>query len=182
MLGMAEKSIYIAEKSEIKRHEEPFKKIVEEHGRMLYAHIRSMVLNHDDTDDVLQNTFIKAWQNLDGFRNEASLSTWLFRIATNEALQHLRRQKLKNLFHISQQDMEPLQDGNDMHDGDAIRLKLEKAMHTLSVQQRTVFGMKYFNNMKYNDMSKVLNLKEGTLKAVYHNAVKKIEKYIIENA
>jgi RNA polymerase sigma-70 factor, ECF subfamily len=180
---MAEKPIYIAEKSELKRHEEPFRKIVEAHGRMLYAHIRSMVLNHDDTDDVLQNTFIKAWQNLDGFRNEASLSTWLFRIATNEALQHLRRQKLKNLFHISQKrDMEPMQDGNDINDGDAIRLQLEKAMCTLSVQQRTVFGMKYFNNMKYNEMSKILNLREGTLKAVYHNAVKKIEKYIIENA
>jgi RNA polymerase sigma-70 factor (ECF subfamily) len=166
----------------VKQDEANFRKIVADHSRLLYAHIRSIVLDHDDTDDVLQNTFIKAWQNMDSFRNEASLSTWLYRIATNEALQHLRRQRLRKLFLGSQNiSNESAGHGADTNDGEAIKRKLEKAMLTLSVQQRMVFGMKYFNNLKYNDIAKILNLSEGTLKAVYHNAVKKIEKYIIAN-
>lgn len=159
------------------------RKMVEDYSPMLYTHIRSMLLNHDDTDDVLQNTFIKAWQNLDGFRHEAAISSWLFKIATNEALMHLRRQKLKNWFLGSQKNnSEPMTEEVGFSDGDAIKKKLEKAMHTLSVQQRMVFGMKYFNDMKYTEMAEVLNLSEGTLKSVYHKAVKKIEKYIIANA
>jgi RNA polymerase sigma-70 factor, ECF subfamily len=166
----------------VKQDEADFRRIVADHSRMLYTHIRSIVLDHEDTSDVLQNTFIKAWQNMDGFRNEASLSTWLYQIATNEALQHLRRQRLRKLFlgskHINN---ESVGHGADTNDGDAIKRKLEKAMLTLSVQQRMVFGMKYFNNMKYTEISRILNLSEGTLKAVYHNAVRKIEKYMIAN-
>jgi RNA polymerase sigma-70 factor, ECF subfamily len=159
-----------------------FESIVEQHSRRLYAHIRSMLLNHHDTDDVLQNTLIKAWSGLDTFRGESELSTWLFRIATNEALQLLRKQKLRKLFFIETGDKsidEPVQDDNP--DSDHIKQKLEHAMKTLSVQQRMVFSMKYFNEMKYTEMAEVTNLREGTLKSVYHNAVKKIEKYISEN-
>ena len=170
-----------AEPREMIRNDEVFRAVVIKHGPRLYTHVRSIVLDHDDADDVLQNSFLKAWQNLDGFRREADLSTWLYRIATNEALQHLRKQKLKRLFLGSQNNKpEPIAD-DSRHDGEAIKRKLEKAMHTLSVQQRMVFGMKYFNDMKYSDISQALGLSEGTLKAVYHNAVKKIEKFIIAN-
>lgn len=166
----------------VKQYEADFRRIVADHSRMLYAHIRSIVMDHDDTNDVLQNTFIKAWQNMDGFRSEASLSTWLYRIATNEALQHLRRQRVRKLFLGSQMiNNEPVDPGAGTNDGNDIERKLEKAMLALSVQQRMVFGMKYFNNMKYTEISRILNLSEGTLKAVYHNAVRKIEKYMIAN-
>lgn len=177
------KSKQLAEQPKLIHNDESFRKIVNDHSRMLYAHIRSIVLDHDDADDVLQNTLMKAWQKLEGFRNEAGLSTWLYRIATNEALQHLRQQKLKKVFLGSQKiNSEPVAEASNRSDGDFIKMKLEKAMHTLSVQQRMVFGMKYFNDMKYSEISEALRLSEGTLKAVYHNAVKKIEKFIIANA
>ncbi|HHN48476.1 MAG TPA: sigma-70 family RNA polymerase sigma factor [Bacteroidales bacterium] len=180
---MVKNSVNKGNTKNLKSNDDDFRKMVENQSPMLYTHIRSMLLNHDDTDDVLQNTFIKAWQNMDGFRHEAAISSWLFRIATNEALQHLRRQKLKNWFLGSQKiNSEPMTEEIGLSDGDAIKKKLEKAMHTLSVQQRMVFGMKYFNDMKYTEMAEVLNLSVGTLKAVYHKAVKKIEKYIISNA
>jgi RNA polymerase sigma factor (sigma-70 family) len=160
-----------------------FKALVQQHAPVLYAHIRSIVLNHDDTDDVLQNTFIKAWQNLASFRSESGIGTWLFRIATNEALQHIRRNRFRRFFtttdQINQDDF--VQQGV-MPDGENIKMKLEKAMHTLSVQQRMVFGMKYFNELKYTEIAEATGLAEGTLKAVYHNAVKKIEKYITHKA
>lgn len=170
------------EQNSVKHDEAGFREIVNVHSRFLYTHIRSIVLDHDDTNDVLQNTFIKAWQNLDGFRNEASLSTWLFSIATNESLQHLRRKKLRKIFVGSKySNTEPMAQATDSNDGESIRRKLEIAMQTLSVQQRMVFGLKYFNDLKYSDIAKILNLSEGTLKAVYHIAVKKIEKYIKAN-
>lgn len=159
-----------------------FRKIVADHSRVLYTHIRSMVLDHDDADDVLQNTFIKAWQNLDGFRNQAKISTWLFRIATNEALQHLRKQRVRKLFLISSKPYSGQQAPEfGSNNADAIKRKLENAMRNLTVQQRMVFGMRYYNEMKYTEMAEILQLKEGTLKAVYHHAVKKIEKYLIAN-
>lgn len=158
-----------------------FKGIVEQHSKPLYAHIRSILLNHDDTDDVLQNTFIKAWNGIDKFKGESELSTWLFRIATNEALQYLRKQKKRRLFLFRPEAMEAQQVLSEhRYDGDDVRHKLEQAMLSLSVQQRMVFSMKYFNDLKYSEMAEILDLKEGTLKAVYHNAVKKIEKYIID--
>ncbi|MBE0640183.1 MAG: RNA polymerase sigma factor [Bacteroidales bacterium] len=159
-----------------------FRNLVREHSQRLYAHIRSILLNHHDTDDVLQNTFVKAWSGIHEFRAESEISTWLFRIATNEALQHLRKQKLRKLFFMGS-DTEISDDvvQSDAPDGEAIQRKLEQAMKTLSVQQRMVFSMKYFNELKYTEIAGILQLKEGSLKAVYHNAVKKIEKYITEN-
>lgn len=159
-----------------------FKGIVEQHSKPLYAHIRSILLDHDDADDVLQNTFIKAWNGLGKFKGESELSTWLFRIATNEALQYLRKQKKRRLFLFRPEAMESQQVvGEHQYNGDDVRKKLEQAMQSLTVQQRMVFSMKYFNEMKYTEIEDVLNLKEGTLKAVYHIAVKKIEKYITDN-
>jgi RNA polymerase sigma-70 factor, ECF subfamily len=161
-----------------------FRLLVNQYSKMLYAHIRSIVLNHQDTDDVLQNTFIKAWQNIEKFKGEAEISTWLFRIATNEALQHLRKQKTRNRFLFFRKDEhmpEITINEQIMPDGDYIKRKLEEAMKTLSEQQRMVFSMKYLNEMKYTQIAEILQRSEGTLKAVYHQAVKKIEKYIIEN-
>lgn len=161
-----------------------FRQIVADHSRMLYTHIRCMVLNHDDADDVLQNTFIKAWQNLDAFRNDAGIGTWLFRIATNEALQYIRKQKVRKLFLMSAKstsEQQSLVYVPDTNDGEAIKQKLEKALGLLSVQQRKVFGMKYFNELKYSEIAEILGLSEGAMKAVYHHAKKKIEKYLLEN-
>ncbi len=166
----------------MKTDKRQFRGIVEQHSRQLYAHIRSILLNHADTDDVLQNTFIKAWSGIDQFKEDSELSTWLFRIATNEALQHLRKQKKWRLILFRPETMESYQIENGLHcDGADIKQKLEQAMQKLTVQQRMVFSMKYLNEMKYTEIAAILKLKEGTLKAVYHNAVKKIEKYITEN-
>jgi len=163
---------------------ENFAEIVDRHSRMLYAHIRSIVLNHADADDVLQNTFIKVWQNIGRFKGESELATWLFRIATNEALQHLRKQKVRQRFmyfsSISKIPDERTVE-QDLTGSADIQRKLEDAMKTLTVQQRMVFAMKYLNEMKYAQIAEILERSEGTLKAVYHQAVKKIEKYITEN-
>jgi RNA polymerase sigma-70 factor, ECF subfamily len=161
-----------------------FRLLVNRHSKMLYAHIRSIVLNHQDTDDVLQNTFLKAWQNIGQFRGDAETSTWLFKIATNEALQHLRKQKNRQRFMLrsSEDSMAETARAEQLHiDGDSIKRKLENAMKLLSSQQRMVFSMKYLNEMKYTQIAQILDRSEGTLKAVYHQAVKKIEKYITEN-
>lgn len=158
-----------------------FRDIVVEHRRRLYTHIRSILLNHDDTDDVLQNTFIKAWRHLDGFRNEADIGTWLFRIASNEALQHLRAQRIRKMFLVSSASINDSITTQYNNDGERISTMLNTALKKLSAQQRMVFGMKYFNEMKYSEMSEITSLSEGTLKAVYHKAVKKIEKYLNEH-
>ncbi|NCC73220.1 MAG: RNA polymerase sigma factor [Sphingobacteriia bacterium] len=167
----------------MKTSQNDFKNIVKDHSPRLYAHIRSILLNHHDTDDVLQNTFIKAWIGLGDFKGNSELSTWLFRIATNEALQHLRKQRLRRMLFlpIETEIHNSINPDESLNDGRSIRLKLEKALQKLSVRQRMIFGMKYFNEMKYKDMAELLNLKEGTLKAVYHQATNKIEKYFEEN-
>ena len=157
-----------------------FDQLVREHSRKLYTHIRSMIMDHEQTNDILQNTFLKAWESYDTFRGEARVSTWLFRIATNEALQHLRKQKTRRLFSLLYQPTTETKQSDDFFNGDDIRQKLEKALQTLTVHQRMIFGMKYFNDMKYSDMSQILNLSEGTLKATYHQASKKIE-HVVKN-
>jgi len=128
--------------------EELFRVIIVKHRRKLYTHIRSIVLNHDDTDDVLQNTFINAWQHLGGFRNEADIGTWLFRIATNEALKHLRAQRIRKLFLFSKPDVTDSFITHNSIDGERISSMLGSALCKLSAQQRMVFGMKYFNEMR----------------------------------
>lgn len=159
-----------------------FRQVVADQSKRLYAHIRSIVSNHDDTDDVLQNTYMKAWLYLDRYRDEAGLQTWLFRIATNEALQHLRKQRIRKIFLLTERTKaEPVVNANDLNDSEAIKRKLHEAMKRLTVKQRMVFGMKYYNDMKYNEMAKILKVSEGTLKAVYHTATKKIETYLTEN-
>lgn len=153
--------------------------IVKKYSEPLYWKIRRMVLTHDDADDVLQNTLMKAWANLDSFQGKAHISTWLFRIAINESLDFLRKQK-------SQQSMNADDDNgvanqlmaDEYFDGDEAQALLQQAIATLPDVQRTVFNLKYFEEMKYSEMSLLLHTSEGALKASYHLAVKKITDYL----
>ena len=149
------------------------------YSEQLYWKVRRMVLNHDDANDILQNVFIKAWNNLDEFHNKAKISTWLYRIAVNESLDFLRRQK--NTAEISA-DEEPTVAAqllaDDFFDGDHTEALLQEATAQLLDVQRVVFNLRYFDEMKYSDISKMLNTSEGALKASYHIAVKKITAYL----
>lgn len=157
-----------------------FNLIVKKYQQKVYYHIRRMVLDHDDTDDITQNTFIKAWKGLDNFREDSQLFTWLYRIATNEALTFLKQKKTK--FFVSFGDVEhelsnTLISGKNIN-ADKLEMKLQQAILTLPTQQRAVFNMRYYDEIKYEDMAKIMGVTVGALKASYHHAVKKIEKFI----
>ena len=160
-----------------------FNLLVRKYQKQVYWHIRRMVIEHNDTDDLVQDTFIKVWKNLKNFRSDSKLYTWIYRIATNEALTFLKSKKRKFFIpivdyenHLSQS----IEDDN-YFSGDEIQKKLQKAILTLPEKQRLVFNMKYFNEMKYDDMSEVLGTSVGALKASFHIAAKKIESFIKEN-
>lgn len=157
--------------------EAAFSTLVREQGPQLYAQIRRIVQYHDDADDVLQNTFLKAWTALDTFRGESQLSTWLYRIALNESLTFLQKQH--DVDSLSDEDCEVARtlESDPYFDGDETELLLQKAIATLPDKQRIVFNMKYFDDMKYETMSELLGTSVGALKASYHFAVKKIEQY-----
>ena len=166
-----------------KTKEAAFKELVKLYKERLYWHIRHIVKSHDDTDDVLQNTFIKIYRNIHSFKGESKLFSWMYRIATNEAITHLNQNaKRQNLTSeaIQQQAIERLR-ADVYFEGDDIQLKLQKAIATLPEKQQLVFNMKYFQNLKYKDMSEILSTSEGALKASYHIATKKIEEYLTEN-
>ena len=159
--------------------EQAFETLVREFQEQLYWQIRRMVLDHDDTDDILQNVFLKAWQGLDSFRGDARLSTWLYRIASNETINFLQRKKNITVSLSGTEDSE--QDNIRIHlesdpyfDGDETELQLQQAVQSLPHKQRQVFNMKYFQEMKYEEISAVLGTSIGALKASYHHAVQKI--------
>lgn len=157
-----------------------FRILVTTYKQRLYWHIRKIVLNHDDADDILQNTFIKVWRNIDTFRAESGLYTWLYRIATNESLTFLN-QKKKKMFGIGEAINDYLMENiqtDPYFNGDDIQRKLQEAIALLPEKQRLVFNMRYFDNIKYQDMEKILNTSAGALKASFHHAVKKIEEYL----
>jgi len=157
-----------------------FNILVGEYKTRLYWHIRKILISHDDTDDVLQNTFIKAWKGLADFREDSNLFTWLYRIATNEALSFLRQKKRASFVPWAgvEKSLSETLVSDQFFDGDDIQTKLQKAILTLPEKQRIVFNMKYFDEMKYEEMAEVLDTSVGALKASYHHAVKKIEKYM----
>lgn len=159
-----------------------FSRLVKLLSRPLYWHIRKMILNHDDTNDVLQTTFMKAWGALDSFRGDSQIHTWMFRIATNETLTFLAAQRMRNV--NSSLEMEELLLSNLKSDvyfnGDDIQRKLQEAILQLPEKQRIVFNMKYFSDMKYEEMEQILGTSVGALKASYHHAVKKIEAFLTE--
>ena len=160
-----------------------FRLLVEKYSPKLYWHIRRLVILHEDADDALQNTFINAWRSLENFRSESSLYTWLYTIATNEALTLINKRK-RNAS-VSIDDLGSYfansHEGSTWFDGDEAQLKLQNAILQLPEKQRIVFNLKYFDEMPYEEMSKVLKTSEGALKASYHHAVKKIEKIIIKD-
>lgn len=156
-----------------------FANIVAQYSERLYWTVRRIVIDHDDADDVLQNVFVKAWSNMDDFQNRSKISTWLYRIAVNEALDFIRRKK----------DIASLgDDGNvvvanrlmadDYFDGDRAQALLQAAIASLPDVQRVVFNLRYYDEMKYSDISQLLNTSEGALKASYHIAVKKIMAFV----
>ena len=159
--------------------EQAFETLVKEFQEQLYWQIRRMVLDHDDTDDILQNVFLKAWQGLDHFRGDARLSTWLYRIANNETINFLQRQKrsvisLSDNGNTDAERLEQQLESDPYFDGNETELQLQQAIQTLPPKQRQVFNMKYFQEMKYEDISEVLGTSIGALKASYHHAVQKI--------
>ena len=160
-----------------------FNLLVRKYQQRLYWHVRRMVVDHDDANDIMQNVFIKVWKALDNFRSDSQLYTWLYRIATNESITFLNSKKKR--FTISFDDVE-----NELADklitdplftSDKIQLKLQQAVLRLPPQQRLVFNMKYFDGLKYEEISEILNVSVGGLKASYHHAVKKIENFITGN-
>lgn len=172
----------LAELRDKKTQEKAFRLLVEQYQQRLYWHIRKIVINHDDADDILQNVFIKVWKNLDGFREDSSLFTWLFRIATNESLSFLQKQKRQSIFSSNEitEHLSETLESDPYFDGDAIQKKLQLAVVQLPEKQRLVFNMKYFDEMKYEEISDVLQTSVGALKASFHFAVKKIEEFLHE--
>lgn len=180
---MQEEKEFIKELLNPKTQNQAFKKLLQEYQKPLYNHIRTIVLNHDDTDDVLQNTFVKVFQYLNKFKGESKLFSWIYRIATNEALTFLN-QKAK----INGVTSETLQNKTidnlkaDVYfDGNEIQIKLQKAIASLPEKQQLVFKMKYFEELKYEEISEILGTSVGALKASYHHAVKKIETFVKKN-
>ncbi|RKR82325.1 RNA polymerase sigma-70 factor (ECF subfamily) [Mucilaginibacter gracilis] len=160
---------------------EAFNLLLKKYQQKIYWHIRRMVVNHDDADDLVQDVFIKVWKSLLGFRSDAQLYTWMYRIATNECITFLNRKKLKNnipLDDVSHELAESLADSS-YFDGDKAQLKLQKALLTLPEKQKLVFNMKYYDEMKYEEMSEVLGTSVGALKSSFHLAVKKIEAFLL---
>lgn len=157
--------------------DQAFSVLLDKYQERVYWHIRKIVLHHEDANDVVQNTFIKVWKGLDGFKSQSKLYTWMYRIATNESLTFLKKKSKRQTSNLSSStDQQILNLKSDPYvDGSEIELKLQTAIARLPEKQRLVFNMRYFDEMKYEDMSEVLETSVGALKASYHHAVKKIE-------
>lgn len=164
-----------------KTRQEAFGLLLNKYQQKIYWHIRRMVVNHDDTDDLVQDVFVKVWKNLANFRNDSQLYTWIYRIASNESITFLNKQKRQNntpLDEVSPETMERLVEPSYFN-GTEIQLKLQRAILTLPEKQRLIFNMKYFDEMKYEEISEVLGTSVGALKASFHIAVKKIEAFML---
>ena len=160
--------------------EKAFTAIIKKYQEKLYWHIRRMVVDHEDANDVLQNVFIKVWNGLENFREDSQLYTWLYRIATNECLTFLEQQKKRAAVSINDEEsgLENKIKADSDFDGNKLEWKLQLAIQQLPEKQRIVFNLRYYDEMPYEEMSRVLETSEGALKASYHHAVKKIEDYI----
>ena len=180
---MQEEEKFIQELLNPKTQNQAFEILLNNFQKPLYNHIRNIVLNHDDTDDILQNTFVKVFQNLNKFKGESKLFSWVYRIATNEALTFLNQKAKKS--GISSETLQNQTINNlkaDIYfDGNEIQIKLQKAIAQLPEKQQLVFKMKYFEELKYEEISKILGTSVGALKASYHHAVKKIETFVTTN-
>lgn len=163
--------------------EKAFEAIIRKYQEKLYWHIRRMVVDHEDANDVLQNMFIKVWKSLDNFKGESQLYTWLYRIATNESLTFIAKEKKKRAISIDDDDQvysNKLK--SDSHfDANKLEWKLQLAIQSLPEKQKLVFNLRYYDEMPYEEMSKVLETSVGALKANYHHAAKKVEEFILNN-
>ena len=161
--------------------ERGFTAIIKKYQEKLYWHIRRMVVDHEDANDVLQNVFIRVWNGLENFREDSQLYTWLYRIATNECLSFLEQQKRKSALPLdeSESGLSNKVVADKHFDANKLEWKLQLAIQQLPEKQRLVFNLRYYDEMPYEEMSKVLETSEGALKASYHHAVKKIEDYIL---
>lgn len=170
-----DEDILIQQLRDTKTRSNTFSALVKTYNEPLYWHIRRMVLSHDDANDILQNTFTKAWVGLDGFLGNAKVLTWLYRIATNETLTFISRNS-----HATFEDIDTAAtaiEADEWFDGDELQARLQAAIQSLPPKQRAVFNMKYYDEMKYEEMSSILGTSVGALKASYHIAVKKICEY-----
>jgi RNA polymerase sigma factor (sigma-70 family) len=166
--------------SEKTRHE-GFNLLLSKYQQKIYWHIRRLVIDHDDTDDLVQETFVKVWKNLDKFRSDSKLYTWVYRIATNESITFLNKKKQRNntpLDEVSDELAETLV-ASSYFNGDKIQMKLQQALLTLPEKQRLIFNMKYFDDLKYEEISEITGTSVGALKASFHIAVKKVEVFML---
>lgn len=177
-MPMDEKEI-IKQLNDPKTQRKAFEKVVRMYSEQLYWQVRRIVLSHDDADDVLQNVFMKAWTHLDSFSQESRISTWLYRIAINESIDFMRRQKKQQQVSVDNEDLSVanMLMADDYFDGNQTQAMLQEAIAQLPDVQRTVFNMRYFDEKKYSEISQVLHTSEGALKASYHIAVKKISEF-----
>ena len=163
--------------------EQAFRVLITLYKERLYWHIRNIVKSHDDTDDVLQNTFIKIYKNIHNFKGDSKLFSWMYRIATNESITFINKNAKR--LQTTNEEVQQLAINNLTSDvyfeGDTIQIKLQKAIATLPEKQQLVFNMKYFEDIKYKEMAEILETSEGAWKASYHIAVKKIETYLTQN-
>ena len=179
---MDDKELLVRFRNETSR-EAAFTSIIKKYQEKLYWHIRRMVIEHEDANDVLQNMFVKVWRNLDNFREDSQLYTWLYRIATNESLTFLEKQKKHQSLSLSNYDgyLSNKITADQHFDSNKLEWKLQLAIQKLPEKQRVVFSLRYYEEMPYEEMSRVLETSEGALKASYHHAVKKIEDFILHH-
>ncbi len=177
-----DKELLIQFKNEATR-EAAFTAIIKKYQEKLYWHIRRLVVEHEDANDVIQNMFIKVWKNLDNFREDSQLYTWLYRIATNESLTYLEQQKKRSSVSLSDDENHLTNriQADKHFDPSKLEWKLQLAIQKLPEKQRAVFNLRYYDEMPYEEMSRVLETSEGALKASYHHAVKKIEDFILNH-
>jgi len=177
---LTDEIILIEQLKNVQTREKAFRKLISIYKERLYWHIRKIVISHDDADDVLQNTFIKIFKNIDKFKQDSKLYSWMYRIATNEAITFINKRAKERNIDISelQQELVSNLESDHWFSGDEIQIILQKAIATLPQKQQLVFNMKYFDKLKYNQISEILETSVGALKASYFHAVKKIEKYI----
>ena len=180
---MTKESVLIAQLKNAQTQDVAFRELMSQYKERLYWHIRKIVISHDDTDDVLQNTFIKVYRSIGNFKAESKLYSWMYRIATNEAITFINKKAKENKVDIGefQYKMAENLEADVYFDGNEIQLQLQKAIAMLPQKQRLVFNMKYFDDMKYQDISDVLETSVGALKASYHHAVKKIENILTQS-
>ena len=165
---------------QLETKESAFKTLMDLYQRKLYFHIFRFVNNHEDTNDVLQNTFIKVWRNIGNFRNECSLYSWLYRIAGNEAITFINSNTKRITVDVDTKNVANI--GNvDSIEGDKIELKLQAALEQLPEKQKQIFILRYYDEMPYKEMSEILETSEGALKASYYHAAKKIETFLLEH-